>query len=291
MPLAAQLRPADGGARPGAHAAGRARSVLLAHRIRAAEVSAQRHRRPRHRRRVTPGNDRRRDRLAAGRAAHRDGDREGTVDGLGWWPRSVRHDARAAGHGREAPAHRASAPRRVHHADPGANARRHPAPPAAGAARRQRTHHERPRRVLQRDVVPPLPDPAEPHQCVDEVPVRGRLRPPLRLGDDRRFRRTRRGRRALRARRGATLRSPRSPSSSATTTRAEASAHFSWAPWPSRRTYHGVQRFTARVLTDNYPMRAILDHFGAIWHRDDLGVVTTVIDVPQPPDPPFSRRS
>jgi protein lysine acetyltransferase len=52
--------------------------------------------------------------------------------------------------------------------------------------------------------------------------------------------------------------------------------------------YHGVQRFTARVLSDNYPMRAILDRFDAVWHRDDLGVVTTVIDVPQPPDPPFS---
>jgi CRP-like cAMP-binding protein len=47
--------------------------------------------------------------------------------------------------------------------------------------------------------------------------------------------------------------------------------------------YHGVQRFSARVLTDNYPMRAILDHFGAVWHRDDLGVVTTVFDVPLPP--------
>ena len=52
--------------------------------------------------------------------------------------------------------------------------------------------------------------------------------------------------------------------------------------------YHGVQRFTARVLSDNYPMRAILDHFGADWHRDDLGVVTTIIDVPRPPNPPFT---
>jgi len=52
--------------------------------------------------------------------------------------------------------------------------------------------------------------------------------------------------------------------------------------------YHDVQRFTARVLSDNYSMRAILDHFHAEWHRDDLGVVTTVIDVPRPPDPPFS---
>jgi protein lysine acetyltransferase len=52
--------------------------------------------------------------------------------------------------------------------------------------------------------------------------------------------------------------------------------------------YHGVQRFSAQVLTENYPMRAILDRFGAAWHRDDLGVVSTVIDVPHPPDPPFS---
>jgi hypothetical protein len=25
-----------------------------------------------------------------------------------------------------------------------------------------------------------------------------------------------------------------------------------------------------------------LDQFGAVWHREDLGVVTTVIDVPEP---------
>lgn len=52
--------------------------------------------------------------------------------------------------------------------------------------------------------------------------------------------------------------------------------------------YHGIQRFTARVLNDNLPMRTILDHFGAQWHRDDLGVVTTVIDVPKPHKPPFT---
>ena len=52
--------------------------------------------------------------------------------------------------------------------------------------------------------------------------------------------------------------------------------------------YHGVQRFTARVLSENYPMRAILEQFDAVWHRDDLGIVTTVIDVPRPPNPPFS---
>jgi CRP-like cAMP-binding protein len=43
---------------------------------------------------------------------------------------------------------------------------------------------------------------------------------------------------------------------------------------------HGVQKFSARVLSDNVPMRTILDRFGAIWQREDLGVVTTVIDVP-----------
>ena len=48
--------------------------------------------------------------------------------------------------------------------------------------------------------------------------------------------------------------------------------------------YDGVRQFTARVLTDNHPMRAILDRFGARWRRDDLGVVTTTIDVPQPGD-------
>jgi CRP-like cAMP-binding protein len=51
--------------------------------------------------------------------------------------------------------------------------------------------------------------------------------------------------------------------------------------------YDGVQRFSARVLSENYAMRAILDRFGAVWHREDLGVVTTVIDVPEPHDPPF----
>jgi protein lysine acetyltransferase len=43
---------------------------------------------------------------------------------------------------------------------------------------------------------------------------------------------------------------------------------------------HGVSRFSARVLSDNLAMRKILDRFDAQWHREDLGVVTTVIDVP-----------
>ena len=42
----------------------------------------------------------------------------------------------------------------------------------------------------------------------------------------------------------------------------------------------GIRRFTARVLADNLPMRTILDHYGAKWHRDEQGVVTTAFDVP-----------
>jgi protein lysine acetyltransferase len=43
----------------------------------------------------------------------------------------------------------------------------------------------------------------------------------------------------------------------------------------------GVERFTARMLSDNAPMRAILDRYGAVWQREDVGVITTVIDVPR----------
>ncbi|MGV0624699.1 GNAT family N-acetyltransferase [Mycolicibacter minnesotensis] len=51
----------------------------------------------------------------------------------------------------------------------------------------------------------------------------------------------------------------------------------------------GVERFTARVLSENAPMRAILDHQGAYWQRDDPGVVTTVLDVPDEDRLPFGR--
>ncbi len=43
----------------------------------------------------------------------------------------------------------------------------------------------------------------------------------------------------------------------------------------------GVKRFTARVLSDNMPMRTILDRFGAHWQREEPGVVTTEFDVPK----------
>lgn len=54
--------------------------------------------------------------------------------------------------------------------------------------------------------------------------------------------------------------------------------------------YDGVQRFTARVLSDNYAMRSILDRYGAAWHRDDLGVVVTDIAVPKADDLPLSAE-
>lgn len=42
----------------------------------------------------------------------------------------------------------------------------------------------------------------------------------------------------------------------------------------------GVTKFSARVLSENLAMRAILDRVGAHWEREDLGIVTTVVDVP-----------
>jgi CRP-like cAMP-binding protein len=51
----------------------------------------------------------------------------------------------------------------------------------------------------------------------------------------------------------------------------------------------GVEKFSARVLSENAPMRAIMDHHGAFWERDEPGIVTTVIDVPPAGDLPFAR--
>lgn len=49
----------------------------------------------------------------------------------------------------------------------------------------------------------------------------------------------------------------------------------------------GIEKFTARVLSDNLPMRSIIDRYGAFWERDDVGVVTTVFEVPDPSDLPL----
>jgi protein lysine acetyltransferase len=51
----------------------------------------------------------------------------------------------------------------------------------------------------------------------------------------------------------------------------------------------GVEKFSARMLSDNLPMRTIMDRYGAVWQREDVGVLTTVIDVPRRRDLIFNR--
>ena len=51
----------------------------------------------------------------------------------------------------------------------------------------------------------------------------------------------------------------------------------------------GVEKFSARMLSENVPMRAIMDRYGAAWEREDIGVITTVIDVPRKRDLTFGR--
>jgi CRP-like cAMP-binding protein len=43
----------------------------------------------------------------------------------------------------------------------------------------------------------------------------------------------------------------------------------------------GVEKFSARMLSDNVPMRAIMGRYGAVWQREDIGVITTIIGVPR----------
>jgi protein lysine acetyltransferase len=43
------------------------------------------------------------------------------------------------------------------------------------------------------------------------------------------------------------------------------------------------------MLSENVPMRAIMDRYGAVWQREDIGVITTVIDVPRQRDLIFGR--
>ncbi|OMC15778.1 acetyltransferase [Mycobacterium sp. SP-6446] len=52
----------------------------------------------------------------------------------------------------------------------------------------------------------------------------------------------------------------------------------------------GVERFSARMLSDNLPMRTIMDRYGAVWQREDVGVITTVIDVPRRRDLHLKRE-
>ncbi len=52
---------------------------------------------------------------------------------------------------------------------------------------------------------------------------------------------------------------------------------------------NGVERFSARMLSGNSAMRAIMDHYGAVWQREDVGVIATVIDVPRRRDVGLKR--
>lgn len=52
----------------------------------------------------------------------------------------------------------------------------------------------------------------------------------------------------------------------------------------------GVERFAARMLSDNVPMRTIMDRYGAVWQREDVGVITTMIDVPGPGELSLGRE-
>jgi protein lysine acetyltransferase len=53
----------------------------------------------------------------------------------------------------------------------------------------------------------------------------------------------------------------------------------------------GIERFHAELLTDNAPARALLDRLDADWERDEPGVITATIDVPDPNDLPLKSNS
>lgn len=52
----------------------------------------------------------------------------------------------------------------------------------------------------------------------------------------------------------------------------------------------GIEKFSARMLSDNAPMRKIMDRYGAVWQREDVGVITTLIDVPRRRDVGLKRE-
>jgi CRP-like cAMP-binding protein len=52
----------------------------------------------------------------------------------------------------------------------------------------------------------------------------------------------------------------------------------------------GIERFHAQVLADNLPARALLDRLDAHWVRDEPGVVTATVDVPDPANLPVKIK-
>jgi protein lysine acetyltransferase len=52
----------------------------------------------------------------------------------------------------------------------------------------------------------------------------------------------------------------------------------------------GVTKFQARVLSDNLPARALLDRLDAPWIREEPGVVSATIEVPEPSQLPVKLK-
>jgi protein lysine acetyltransferase len=53
----------------------------------------------------------------------------------------------------------------------------------------------------------------------------------------------------------------------------------------------GIERFHAKVLSDNAPARTLLDKLDAQWERDEPGVVCATVDVPETKDLPLQLHS
>ncbi|HZQ33997.1 MAG TPA: GNAT family N-acetyltransferase [Mycobacterium sp.] len=53
----------------------------------------------------------------------------------------------------------------------------------------------------------------------------------------------------------------------------------------------GIERFQARVLSDNLPARALLDRLDAPWVRDEPGIVSATIDVPDAEKLPVNPKT
>ena len=138
---------------------------------------------------------------------------------------------------------------------------------------------QRPRPVLQRDAVSAVHDGAGAQPGADALPVRGRLRRPLRLGGHRRdgdpvATRASSATRTIRPRRDRVHRCRRLSG--------PRDRQFLIGALSVAARVDGVERFSARMLSDNLAMRTIMDRYGAVWQREDVGVITTVIDVPRP---------
>ena len=171
-------------------------------------------------------------------------------------------------------------------ADPGAAFRWTHLLLAPGPARRPRADRARTRPFLQRDAVSTVHDGACAHPGIDALLGRGRLRRPLRLGDDQRDDPVADAR---------FVRDHDDPTAAeiaftvADAYQGRGIGSFLIGALSIAARVDGVERFSARMLSENVPMRAIMDRYGAVWEREDIGVITTVIDVPLQRDLSFGR--